>query len=156
MKGGYLRRRITNIVMTGLTFLFLGIAVALLATVLGYVFVQGLSAVNLSFFTQLPKPVGEPGGGMANAIVGSLILIAVASLIGLPIGIGTGVYLSEYGWRLSNIVRFITDTLIGLPSIIVGIFAYTVVVLPLRSFSTVAGGFALAIIMIPIIATDLI
>lgn len=126
------------------------VAVAFLFGVLGYVLVQGVSALSLEFFLHLPKPVGEPGGGMANAIVGTSILLAIASAIALPIGIGAGIYLAEYGGgRLGTAVRFTTDVLTGIPSITIGIFAYTMVVLPMRSFSALAGGLALAIIMIP-------
>lgn len=136
--------------MLGLTAVATGLAILLLFSVLGYVLVQGGSALNLSFFTNLPKPVGEPGGGMANAIVGTLIILAIASAIALPIGIGAGVYLAEFGTgRLGTSVRFVTDVLTGIPSITVGIVAYTLIVLPMRSFSALAGGFALAIIMIP-------
>ncbi len=149
-RSNHLRRKIANAVMLSLTGLATALAVLFLFAVLGYVVVQGGSAINLSFFTQLPKPVGEPGGGMANAIVGTLILLAIASVIALPIGIGAGVFLSEFGaGRLGTTVRFVTDVLTGIPSITVGIFAYTLLVLPMRSFSTLAGGFALAIIMIP-------
>lgn len=146
----YRRRRIVNTLMLGLAGAATLLAVVLLFGVLGYVLIQGGSALNLDFFTGLPKPVGEPGGGMANAIVGTLMLLALASVIALPIGIGAGVYLSEYGsGRLGTFVRFVTDVLTGIPSIIVGIFAYTLLVLPMRSFSAYAGAFALAIIMIP-------
>ncbi len=149
-KSNHVRRKIANSIMLGLTGLATALAVLFLFAVLAYVVVQGGSAINLAFFTQLPKPVGEPGGGMANAIVGTLILLAIASVIALPIGIGAGVFLSEYGsGRLGTTVRFVTDVLTGIPSITIGIFAYTVLVLPMRSFSTLAGGFALAIIMIP-------
>jgi phosphate transport system permease protein len=148
--GNYLRRKFVNVLMLGLSGAATMIAVVFLFSVLGYVLVQGGSALNLEFFTQLPRPVGEPGGGMANAIVGTLILISIASVIALPVGIGAGIYLSEYGsGKLGTAIRFTTDVLTGVPSIVVGIFAYTVVVLPLRSFSALAGGFALAIIMIP-------
>lgn len=149
-KSNHAQRKIANAVMLGLTGLATALAVLFLFAVLGYVIIQGGSAINLAFFTQLPKPVGEPGGGMANAIVGTLILLAIASVIALPIGIGAGVFLSEYGsGRLGTTVRFVTDVLTGIPSITIGIFAYTLLVLPMRSFSTLAGGFALAIIMIP-------
>lgn len=148
--GNHRRRKVTNAVMLGLAGLATAVAVLFLFAVLGYVIIQGGSAINLDFFTQLPKPVGEPGGGMANAIVGTLILLAIASVIALPIGIGAGVFLSEFGsGRLGTTVRFVTDVLTGIPSITIGIFAYTLLVLPMRSFSTLAGGFALAIIMIP-------
>ena len=146
----HMRRKIANAVMLGLAGLATALAILLLFSVLGYVLIQGGSAINLDFFTQLPKPVGEPGGGMANAIVGTLILLGIASLIALPIGIGAGIYLAELGsGRLGTTVRFVTDVLTGIPSITIGIFAYTLLVLPMRSFSTLAGGFALAIIMIP-------
>lgn len=146
----HLRRKITNGIMLGLAMLCTLVAIAFLVNVLGYVLIQGGSALNLDFFTRLPKPVGEPGGGMGNAIVGTLILLGLASVIGIPIGVGAGIYLSEFGsGRLGTAVRFTTDVLTGIPSITIGIFAYTVVVLPMRSFSTLAGAIALAIIMIP-------
>jgi phosphate transport system permease protein len=106
--------------------------------------------LNWDFFTKLPKPVGEPGGGMANAIVGTLILIGLASVVGLPIGVLGGIYLSEFGDnRLGRLVRFFTDVLAGVPSIVIGIFAYTLIVLPMQRFLALAGGFALGVIMIP-------
>ena len=108
--------------------------------------------MNLDFFTHLPKPVGEVGGGMANAIVGSLILLALAAALGLPLGILGGMYLAEsQDRRLPLILRFLADVLNGVPSIVIGIFAYTVLVLPMRRFSGLAGGFALAVIMVPIV-----
>lgn len=113
---------------------------------------SGLTSLNLDFFTQLPKPVGEEGGGMANAIVGSLVLIGLGSVIGIPVGILAGIYVSEYsGSIVSTIVKFTTDVLSGIPSIIVGIFAYGIIVLPMKRFSAIAGGFALGILMIPTI-----
>ncbi|MHB0871157.1 MAG: phosphate ABC transporter permease PstA [Chloroflexota bacterium] len=149
-QASYLRRKATNAAMVALSGLSTAVAVVFLVAVLGYTLLQGGSALSPEFFTGLPKPVGEPGGGMANAIVGTLVLLAIASAIGLPVGIGAGIYLSEFGaGRLGSIVRFVTDVLTGIPSITIGIFAYTVVVLPMRSFSALAGGFALAIIMIP-------
>jgi len=135
--------------MLGLTFVTTGMALVFLLFILGYVLIQGIAALNWDFFTHLPKPVGEPGGGMANAIVGTLILLAIAAVVGLPIGIGAGVYLAEYNGRLGGPVRFLTDVMVGVPSIIIGIFVYTVVVLPMRSFSALAGGIALGIIMVP-------
>jgi phosphate transport system permease protein len=123
-----------------------------LLLILGFLLYQGATALNLDFFTHLPKPVGEPGGGMANAIVGSLILLLLAAAIGLPIGILGGIYLAESeDRRLPWMLRFLADVLNGVPSIVIGIFAYTVVVLPMRRFSALAGGFALAVIMIPIV-----
>jgi phosphate transport system permease protein len=123
-----------------------------LLLILAFLVYQGASAVNLDFFTQLPKPVGEPGGGMANAIVGTLTLIGLASCLGLPLGILGGIYLAESrDRRLPWMIRFLADVLNGVPSIVIGIFAYTIVVLPMRHFSALAGGFALAVIMLPIV-----
>jgi len=113
---------------------------------------HGLAFINLAFFTEMPKPVGEAGGGMANAIVGTLILIGLGSAFGVPIGVFSGVYLAEYGEnRFAQIVRFLTDVLSGVPSIVVGVVAYTIIVLPMKQFSALAGGFALGILMIPTI-----
>jgi phosphate transport system permease protein len=117
-----------------------------------YVVRQGFSSLSWDFFTKLPKPVGETGGGMANAIVGTLILIAIAGAIAIPVGIVAGVYLSEYGKRrFASLVRFTADILNGVPSIVIGIFAYGLAVLPVKHFSALAGGLALAFMMIPII-----
>ena len=108
---------------------------------------------NVDFFTQMPKPVGEVGGGMANAIVGTLLIVGLGALFAIPTGIMTGIYLSEYaGTRLSSTVRFAADTLNGVPSIVIGVFVYTIAVLPVKQFSALAGGLALGIMMIPIIA----
>jgi len=146
-----IRRRI-NQVMAGVTFLAAIAVIFPLVLILAFLVYQGISAVNLDFFTQLPKPVGEPGGGVANAIVGSLIMIGLAVGMGLPIGILGGVYLAESrDRRLPWAVRFLADVLNGIPSIVVGIFAYTVIVLAMRRFSALAGGFALGIIMMPIV-----
>jgi phosphate transport system permease protein len=145
-------RRGVNVVMGGLTALAALLVVLPLILILVFLVYQGASAVNLGFFTQLPKPVGEPGGGMANAIVGTLTLVGLASCLGLPLGILGGVYLAESrDRRLPRMIRFLADVLNGIPSIVIGIFAYTVVVLPMRHFSALAGGFALAIIMLPIV-----
>jgi phosphate transport system permease protein len=138
--------------MTGLTALAAFLVILPLILILAFLIYQGASAVNLDFFTQLPKPVGEPGGGMANAIVGTLTLVGVASCLGLPLGILGGVYLAESrDRRLPWMIRFLADVLNGVPSIVIGIFAYTIVVLPMRHFSALAGGFALAVIMLPIV-----
>jgi phosphate transport system permease protein len=124
-----------------------------LALIFAYLLAKGVSALNLDFFTQLPKPVGEVGGGMANAIVGSLTLVALACVLGLPIGILTGVYLAEHGRTpLGATVRFCADVLNGVPSIVIGIYAYTLVVLPMKGFSAYAGAFALGVIMLPVVA----
>jgi len=123
-----------------------------LLLVFGFLMYQGVMALNVGFFTQLPKPVGEVGGGMANAIVGTLILVSLAACLGLPLGILGGLYLAESrDRRLPWIARFLADVLNGVPSIVIGIFAYGVAVLPFRRFSALAGGFALAIIMLPIV-----
>lgn len=113
----------------------------------------GISAINWDFFTKLPKPVGETGGGLANAIVGTLILIGLGSSIGIPVGVGAGIYLSEYGNnKFASTVRFLTDVLNGIPSIVTGVVAYSLIVLPMQHFSAYAGGVALGILMIPVIA----
>jgi phosphate transport system permease protein len=119
--------------------------------VLGYVTAHGFSSLNWDFFTRLPKPVGETGGGMANAIVGTLKLLAAASLLGIPIGVLGGVYLAEFGDNaIGFAVRYAADIINGVPSIVMGIFAYTVVVLPMRHFSALAGAVALGVMLIPI------
>jgi len=145
-------RRIVNMTMGWLTALSAMVVVLPLILILVFLVYQGASTVNLDFFTRLPKPVGEPGGGMANAIVGTLILVGLASCLGLPLGILGGVYLAESrDRRLPWVIRFLADVLNGVPSIVIGIFAYTIVVLPMRRFSALAGGFALAVIMLPIV-----
>jgi phosphate transport system permease protein len=144
-------RKIVNAVMLTLTGLCALLAVSALFFILGYLVWHGGKALSVDFFTKLPKPVGEAGGGMANAIVGSAKLLLLASLIGLPVGFFSGVYLAEFGGRrYPFLVRYTTDLLNGVPSIVIGIFAYTIVVLPMRHFSTLAGGIALGIMMIPI------
>jgi phosphate transport system permease protein len=123
-----------------------------LAFILFYVVTQGITALNLNFFRHMPTPVGEPGGGMANAIAGSLIVTGLGSLFAIPIGVLSGVYAAEYrGTRFASATRFAADTLNGVPSIVIGVFAYGVAVLPFRHFSALAGGFALGIMMIPLI-----
>ena len=129
------------------------VALVPLAFILFFVVSQGVQALNLAFFTHMPTPVGESGGGMANAIVGTLILTSLAAVMAVPIGIVSGIYMSEYaGTRFAALVRFAADTLNGVPSIVIGLFAYTIVVVPFRQFSALAGGFALGTMMIPIIA----
>jgi phosphate transport system permease protein len=138
------------VVFCGLSVL---IALVPLALVLFFVVSQGIRAINVEFFTNMPKPVGEPGGGMANSIAGTLILIGLGSLMAVPVGILSGVYMSEYaGTRIASLIRFAADTLNGVPSIVIGVFAYGIAVLPFQRFSAMAGGFALGIMMIPIIA----
>ena len=146
------KRRITNLVMTSLTAICAVFATSVLLIIIGFIAYQGISSLSWEFLTDTPKPVGE-GGGIGNAIVGSAMMTILAAAIGLPIGIAAGVYLAEFGknWY-GNTIRFIADTLIGVPSIIIGIFIYTVVVMPMGRQSGLAGGLALAIIMIPIVA----
>jgi phosphate transport system permease protein len=145
------KNRIVNIVMFSITGLCALVIIALLVRILAYLVISGGQYLSIDFFTKLPKPVGEAGGGMANAIVGSAQLLLLASSIGLPIGFLGGVYLAEFGGKtFPFIVRYTTDLLNGVPSIVIGIFAYTLIVLPMRHFSALAGGAALGIMMIPI------
>jgi phosphate transport system permease protein len=140
-------------VFVGFCALSVLIALVPLGFVLFFVVSQGIRAIGPEFFTQMPKPVGEPGGGMANAIVGTLILTSLGSLLAIPIGIVSGVYMSEYaGSRFAAVTRFAADTLNGVPSIVMGVFVYGFAVLPFKRFSALAGGIALGIMMIPIIA----
>jgi phosphate transport system permease protein len=144
-------RKTLNIVMLTLTGVAALSVVSVLFLILGYLIWHGGTSLSWSFFTQLPKPVGETGGGMANAIVGSLKLLLLAAVMGLPVGLMAGVYLAEFGGKtFSFVVRYTTDLLNGVPSIVIGIFAYSLVVLPVKHFSTLAGGFALGIMVIPI------
>jgi len=127
--------------------------VVVLFVILGYVLYRGASALDIDFFTKLPRPVGEAGGGMAHAMIGSLIVLAIGSAIALPVGLFTGIYLAEYRSSfVADLVRFVIETMAGIPSIVVGIFAFAMVVRPMGTFSAWAGGFALAVIMIPIFA----
>ncbi|MGH9437174.1 MAG: phosphate ABC transporter permease PstA [Terriglobia bacterium] len=145
------RRKTVGRAMFALTGLCMLVTVSSLFFILGYLLWHGIRSINLAFFTQLPKPPGEAGGGMANAIAGSAELILIATLIGAPVGFLAGVYLSEFGGRkFSFLVRYVTDLLNGVPSIVVGIFAYSLVVVSLGHFSIFAGGFALSVIFIPI------
>lgn len=147
-----LRRRFTDHLMTGAAILTVVLVLAPLIAIFGYLVYRGIGSINWAFLTQLPKPVGEPGGGMANAIVGSIFILAIASIIGVPFGIGAGIYLAEFGRnRFGSGVRFTADVLNGVPSIVIGIVAYSIVVLYQRHFSALAGGVALAIMMVPTI-----
>ena len=138
--------------MTTLTAACAVFAIGVLLLIISYIAIRGFSSISIQFLTDTPKPVGE-GGGIGNAILGSVLMTSLAAIIGLPIGIAAGVYLAEFGDNLfGKIVRFVADTLIGVPSIIIGIFIYTLVVLPMGRQSGIAGGLALAIIMIPIVA----
>jgi phosphate transport system permease protein len=144
-------RKSLNVVMLTLTGVSAFAVVSVLFLILGYLIYNGGKSLNWDFFTQLPKPVGETGGGMANAIVGSLKLLLLAALMGLPVGLMAGIYLAEFGGKVfSFVIRYTTDLLNGVPSIVMGIFAYSLVVLPVKHFSTLAGGFALGIMVIPI------
>jgi phosphate transport system permease protein len=146
-------RQLRSRIWTGLCIACAGIVLIPLFSILLYVISKGAAGLSVRFFTSLPVPVGEPGGGMGNAVVGSLVLIGLASLFGLPIGILAGVYLAEVGrrGRLANAIRFIADVLSGLPSITIGVFVYVLVVISMRRFSALAGGIALAIVMVPTI-----
>jgi phosphate transport system permease protein len=145
------RRKSVNIVMLTITAICTVMAAGVLVYILGYLFIHGATSLTWNFFTKLPTPVGETGGGMANAIVGSAKLLMIAAVVGIPIGFLAGVYLSEFGdGPFAFFVRYVTDLLNGVPSIVMGIFAYTIIVLPQKHFSTLAGGLALGVMMIPI------
>ena len=147
------RRKLLSALFVAFCALSVLLALIPLAFVLFFVVSQGISSLNVAFFTHMPTPVGEAGGGMANAIVGTLILAGLGSVLAIPIGIMSGIYMSEYaGTRWSAAVRFAADTLNGVPSIVIGVFAYGVAVLPFKRFSAMAGGIALGIMMIPILA----
>ena len=146
-------RKLLSATFVGFCALSVLLALVPLALILFFVVSQGIQALNVDFFTHMPQPVGEAGGGMANAIVGTLIVTSLGSLFAVPIGILSGVYTSEYaGSRLAAVIRFAADTLNGVPSIVIGVFVYGVAVLPFKQFSAMAGGLALGIMMIPIIA----
>ena len=147
------RRKLLSSLFVGFCAGAVVLALIPLAFVLFFVISQGILSLNLAFFTHMPTPVGEPGGGMANSVVGTLIVTGLASLMAVPIGVISGIYMSEYaGTRFASVVRFAADTLNGVPSIVIGVFAYGVMVLPFKQFSAMAGGFALGVMMIPIIA----
>jgi phosphate transport system permease protein len=152
-KGNNFLRMISDHAATGLAILSTVLVVAPLIAIFIYLLSKGASSLNLAFFTQTPKPVGEAGGGMANAIVGSGILLAIGSVLGIPIGIAAGIFLAEFGRgsRLADAVRFTADVLNGVPSIVMGIAAYSLIVLPQKHFSALAGGVALGIMMVPTI-----
>ena len=146
------RRKIFSGIFETLCALAVIVALIPLAMILFYVIKEGFGALNADFFTHMPKPVGESGGGMANAIAGTLILIGIAAAFAVPVGCLCGIHLSEYpGTKFSSIVRFSADVLNGVPSIVVGIFAYGILVLPVKRFSAIAGGVALGLLMIPIV-----
>jgi phosphate transport system permease protein len=145
------RRRLMDHFMTGVAVLTVVLVLAPLVAIFGYLVYRGLGSINWAFLTQTPKPVGEPGGGMANAIVGSLLILGIASIIGVPFGIGAGIYLAEFGRnRFGSAIRFTADVLNGVPSIVIGIVAWAILVRG-RGFSALAGGVALSIMMVPTI-----
>ncbi len=146
------RRKIVSAIAESLCAVTVILALLPLAMILFYVVKQGFTSLNWAFFTQMPKPVGEAGGGMANAIVGTLILIGLAALFAVPVGCICGIHLAEYPEsKFSSIVRFAADVLNGVPSIVIGIFAYGLAVLPVKRFSAIAGGFALGLLMLPVV-----
>jgi phosphate transport system permease protein len=151
IRGRLIWRKSFNAVMLTLTGIAAFGVVSILFLILGYFIYNGGHSLNWAFFTRLPTPVGETGGGMANAIVGSLKLLLLAALIGLPVGLLAGVYLAEFGGKaFSFVIRYTTDLLNGVPSIVIGIFAYSLAVAPVKHFSTLAGGLALGIMVVPI------
>lgn len=146
-------RRFLNIVALTLTGLCAIVVMAPVFIILSYLVVNGVRSLNIEFLTSLPRSPGEPGGGMANAIVGSFYMVGLATIMALPFGVGAGVYLAEFGrTRYANVVRFIADVLNGVPSIVIGVSVWALLVVPMRSFSALAGGVALSFIMIPMIA----
>jgi phosphate transport system permease protein len=145
-------RRAVSALLTTLTALCTVLAIGILAIILSYIAMRGVAAINFRFLIDSPKPVGE-GGGIGNAIAGSAVLLLLSCVVGIPAGIGVGVYLSEFGGGVfGSVVRFLVDTLTGIPSIVTGVFVYAVVVLRMKHFSGLAGGIALALIMVPIVA----
>ena len=150
---GYLRRKWFNRLMLGLSGGAAGLSILILAIILGYTLVHGIAYLNLDFLTQAAKPVGEIGGGMRNEILGTLILVALGSIIAVPIGLMAGVFLVEFSPpKAASAIRFVADILAGVPSIVVGVFAYAILVRPMHSYSALSAGVALAIIMIPVVA----
>jgi phosphate transport system permease protein len=146
------RRKLVNAVMLTMTGICTLGTIAVLFVILGALLVNGASSLSWNFFTQLPKPIGETGGGMANAIVGSAEIVGMAALIGIPIGFLSGVYLAEYDdKRFAALIRYIADLLNGVPSIIVGILAWALVVVPMHGYSALAGSIALSVMLIPIV-----
>ena len=146
------RRKAWNTAAIGACYVAAGVVVLPLGLIVAHLLSHGLSSLNWSFFTHMPKPVGEPGGGMANAIVGTLIMVGLGSLLAVPVGVATGIYLAEYGrGRFATLVRYTADVLSGVPSIVIGVATYGLVVIPMGHFSAIAGGVALGILMLPTI-----
>src|SRR3954453_12993692 len=145
-------RRGKDVLVTTATAASVVLVLLPLGAIFAYLVYKGIGSLNWAFLTQTPKPVGEVGGGMANAIGGSILILLIGSVVGVPVGIGAGIYLAEYGrGRFGDLIRFTADVLNGVPSIVIGIVAYGIVVLRQRHFSALAGGVALAILMIPTI-----
>lgn len=143
-------RSLRSRLLSGLCLVCALVVLVPLISVLLYVVVRGASGLSVAFFTGLPQPVGEPGGGMGNAIVGSFMVVGLASLIGVPCGIAAGIYLAEFGrGKIATVLRFASDVMSGMPSITIGVFVYALMVIPMRRFSMLAGAVALAIIMVP-------
>lgn len=148
-----LRRRAADYGATAISYIAALVVLAPLVAILSYLLMKGATSSNLAFFTEIPKPVGEAGGGMANAIGGSLLILGIASAIGIPVGVGTGVYLAEIARSgIGRGIRFLTDVLNGVPSIVIGLAAYSLVVIRQKHFSAISGGIALGAMMIPTIA----
>jgi phosphate transport system permease protein len=152
-RGYFLRRKWSNRIMLGLSSGAAGLGILILALILGYTVVHGIAFLNLDFLIQAAKPVGEVGGGMRNEILGTLILVVLGSILALPVGLMAGIFLSEFAsQKVAETIRFTADILAGVPSIVVGVFAYALVVQPMHSYSALSAGVALAIIMIPVVA----
>lgn len=148
----HLYRKLKNFLFTFTLFLCSILVLTPLILILKFVVTEGYSSLSLDFFTEVPKPVGELGGGMKHAILGTIYMVLLGSLIAIPIGIGCGVYLAEFRKsKLSRFLRVCVDLMTGVPSIVIGIFAYLLIVVPLKSFSALAGGFALALIILPVV-----
>jgi phosphate transport system permease protein len=153
MQSRYWRRSLTDKLVVGLAGGATLVVLVPLAAIFGYLIYRGIGSLDWNFLTKIPKPPGESGGGMANAIGGSGLILLIASVIGVPMGIGTGIYLAEFGKkRFGYMVRFTADVLNGVPSIVIGLVAYSLVVLPMKGYSALAGGVALGIMMVPIIS----
>ncbi|MGP8079145.1 MAG: phosphate ABC transporter permease PstA [Dehalococcoidales bacterium] len=150
---GHVRRKWLNNIMLGLSGTAAAVAILVLALILGYTLVRGISYINLNILILAAKPMGETGGGMRNEIFGTLILVLLGSIIALPIGVLTGIYLAEFANpKVAATIRFTADILSGVPSIVVGVFVYAIMVVPMRSYSALSAGVALAIIMVPVVA----
>jgi phosphate transport system permease protein len=150
--GRDVRRRMLSQIMVVLCALAVVVVLVPVAMILFFVVTKGIGSLNLAFFTHTPVPVGESGGGMANAIIGTLVICAIGALFAIPVGILSGLYVSEYyGTRFASIARFAADALNGVPSIVIGVFVYVIAVMPFKTFSALAGGLSLGLMMIPII-----